>query len=265
MKTVRSVDGTPIAFARVGNGPPLLLVHGGIGDHTRWGALQPYLEPHVTVYAMDRRGRGGSGDQPEWAVEREYEDVAAVVDAVARESGSPVAVYGHSGGGFCAFGAAALTSNIDRLVLYEGWPPVDVDAIAAPPEFVERMEALLAEGKREAVVETLLRDLLKMPEKELDAYRSDPSWEGRVAAAHTLPRELRGFRETRFNPQQAVHVSVPTLLLEGSDGPDWHAETVAAALPDARVALLDGQAHTADIVAPELVAEHVLPFLREHL
>jgi pimeloyl-ACP methyl ester carboxylesterase len=263
MTQVVSRDGTEIGYWTSGGGPPLLLVHGAIGDHTRWGKLLPYLEPHVTVHAMDRRGRGASGDHPDWTIERECEDVAAVVNAVAKASGSSVAVYGHSAGGHYAFSAAALTSNIDRLVLYEGWPPVNPDAVSPPVKFVEQLEALLAEGKGEAVVETFLRKVVKMTEEELDAYRAHPSWPERVAAAPTLPRELSAFREATFSPKQAAQITVPTLLLIGSEGPDWQAETVAAALPDARVTVLDGQGHTADIVAPELVAEQLLAFLRE--
>ena len=91
-----SRDGTEIGYFTSGVGPPLVLVHGGLGDHTRWGALRPHLEPHVTVHAMDRRGRGASGDHPGYSIEREYEDVAAVVDDIAESSGARVSVYGHS-------------------------------------------------------------------------------------------------------------------------------------------------------------------------
>jgi pimeloyl-ACP methyl ester carboxylesterase len=91
-----------------------VLVHGAVADHTRWRRLLPYREPQVTVHAMDRRGRGASGDASDYHATREFEDVAAVVDEAA---GSAVDLYGHSFGGFCAFGAAQLTSNIHRLVL----------------------------------------------------------------------------------------------------------------------------------------------------
>jgi pimeloyl-ACP methyl ester carboxylesterase len=226
--------------------------------------LRPYLEPHFTVHAMDRRGRGASGDHPDYRIEREYEDVAAVVDAAAEESGSVVAVYGHSYGGLSAFGGATLTSNIGRLVLYEGWPPVNPAAFAPPPGFIERIEALLAEDKPEAVVETVFREIVKMTDEELDAYRAQPSWPARVAAAHTFPREERTFIKTPFDAGQAAQITAPTLLLIGSESAEWgpEAKTVAAALPDARIAVLAGQTHTADIVAPELVAEQVLAFLR---
>jgi pimeloyl-ACP methyl ester carboxylesterase len=89
-----SRDGTEIAWWTSGHGPPLVLVHGTPADHTRWRPLLPYFEPQVTVHAMDRRGRGASGDGPEYDLAREYEDVAAVVDAVAEASGAPVDLYG---------------------------------------------------------------------------------------------------------------------------------------------------------------------------
>jgi pimeloyl-ACP methyl ester carboxylesterase len=259
---VTSRDGTEIGYFTSGEGPPLLLVHGGLGDHTRWGALLPYLEPHHTVHALDRRGRGASGDHPDYAIEREYEDVAAVIDAIAQSSGTHVAVYGVSFGGACSLGAATLTEHIGRLVLYEGWPPVP-EAVKAPMSFVERSEALLAAGEPAAVLELAYRELLGLADAELDAVRAQPAWPARVAAAPTIPRELRTAQVTTFDPEQAAAITVPTLLLVGSEGPDWRPEALAAALPDARIAILEGQAHVADLLAPELVAEHVLAFLRE--
>jgi pimeloyl-ACP methyl ester carboxylesterase len=260
---VQSHNGTDIAVYTTGDGPPLLLVHGGAGDHTRWGALLPHLEPHFTVHAMDRRGRGASGDHPDYAIEREYEDVAAVVDAIARDFGSPIAVYGNSYGGVCAFGGSPLTTNISRLALYEGWPPVNPEVFAPPEGYLEQAESMLEAGEREAVLEMTLRVVVKMSAEELRAFKAHPSWPSRVAASHTFPREERAFQELQFNPRDAEKITVPTLLLTGSDTPDWHPEvkTVAAALPDARIAILEGQGHVADLTAPEMVAERLLGFL----
>jgi pimeloyl-ACP methyl ester carboxylesterase len=260
---VLSRDGTEIAYFTSSEGPPLLLVHGGGGDHTRWDTLRPYLEPHFTVHAMDRRGRGASGDHSAYRIEREYEDVAAVIDAIAEDSCSPISVYGHSYGGFTAFGGATLTENISRLLLYEGWPPVNPSLFAIPPGFIERMEALLAEGRREEVIEIVFREVVKMSDGEIEAYRAQPSWQARVASAHTFPREERTFAATPFDARQAAQIAAPTLLLIGSESQEWgpEAETVAAALPDARIAVMDGQTHTADVVAPQLVAEQVIAFM----
>ena len=257
-----SRDNTEIGYFSSGHGPPLLLIHGGVGDHSRWDTLRTHLEPHLTVHAMDRRGRGASGDADTWSIEREYEDVAAVVDAIAVDHGRPVDVYGHSMGGNVAFGAVPLTDNLRRLVLYEAWPMVDPSAIVPPRVFVERLEALLAEGRNEAVVETLFRDAVGSTEEELEQVRAQPSWPGRIAAAPTIPREIRATFEHTFDPEQAAKVTVPTLLLVGAEAPDrFQPGPVLAALPDARLAELPGQEHEADIVAPELVAEQLVAFL----
>jgi pimeloyl-ACP methyl ester carboxylesterase len=261
---VASRDGTEIGYWTSGEGPPLVLVHGAVGDHTRWRPLLPYLEPHATVHAMDRRGRGASGDAPVYDLAREFGDVAAVVDAVAEASGSAVDLYGHSYGAMCAFGAATLTANLRRLVLYEGWPPVRPEAYEFPG-VDRRLRALLAEGDREAVVETMLREVVRMPEVEIAGLRAQPSWPARVAAAHTIVRELRAVPGLPFDPGQAARITVPTLLLAGSDSGDpsvAQIEDVAAALPDARIEVLEGQQHVADALAPELVAGHLVAFLR---
>lgn len=256
-----SRDGTRIACFTCGEGPPLVLVHGVLGDHQRWDALRPHLEPDLTIHAMDRRGRGASGDGPSYDIEREFEDVAAVVDAVAEQHGTPVAVYGHSGGASHALGAATLTSAIDRLVLYE--PPTDLHRLL-PEGLPDRLDALLAEGRDEAVVETFCREVLHLTEEQLDAYRRQPSWPARVAAAHTLPRELAVRDDQLFDPQRAASITIPALLLEGGDTPAGFTagvRTVAATLPNARIAVLEGQGHTADVLAPELVADHLIAFL----
>jgi pimeloyl-ACP methyl ester carboxylesterase len=266
MTRVESRDGTEIAVWTSGHGPPLVLVHGAVADHARWRPLLPHLEPHVTVHAMDRRGRGASGDAPGYAIEREFEDVAAVVDAVVDASGSVTDLYGHSFGGLCAFGGATLTAGIGRLVLYEGWPPADARARELPPGLGARLDALLAEGDRDAVVETMFRELVLMPEAEIAALRAQPAWPARVAAAPTIVRELRAIPQVPFDPGQAARIAVPTLLLTGSDSDDPFAAdlgTVAAALPDARVEVLDGQRHVGDILAPELFARRLLAFLDE--
>jgi pimeloyl-ACP methyl ester carboxylesterase len=227
--------------------------------------LLPYLESHTTVHAMDRRGRGGSGDGEEYALEREYEDVAAVVDAVAEASGSAVNVYGHSHGGICAFGGATLTSNMRRLLLYEGWALPNPEIYALPADLEERMNALLASGERDAVVETLFRELESMSEEDLSVLRSAPSWPGRVAAAPTITRELRAEREARLDHKQAAKINVPVLLLTGENSSDpakADIESVADALPDARIVELEGQEHVADILAPKPFSELVWAFLR---
>ncbi len=259
-----SRDGTEIAYWTSGEGPPLVVVHGAPADHTRWRPLLPHLEPQFTVHAIDRRGRGASSDAPEYAIEREFEDVTAVVDAVAQASGSPVDLYGHSHGGIVAFGAATLTPNLHKLVLYEGWPVPNPDVFALPAELEQRMDALLAQGDRDAVVELLFRELEDMSDADMDAFKAASSWPGRVAAAHTITREIRGEQSARLDPQRAVKITAPVLLLVGENSSDPSkpdVEAVAAALSDARIVVLAGQGHVADVLDPEIFAGQITAFL----
>jgi pimeloyl-ACP methyl ester carboxylesterase len=263
LSRVRSRDGTEIAYFSSGKGPSLVLVHGLLGDHTRWDALRPFLEPHVTVHAMDRRGRGASGDAPAYAFERECEDVAAVVDTVAAASGTATSVLGSSGGALYAIGATASTPNIRRLALFEP-PPTDM-AQLLPSGLLERLDALLAEGDRDGLLAAAYRQIVGLSGEEIDHLRSQLAWPNRIAAAHTVPRELRLAPNASFSVEQAKTITIPALVLVGGETPrpyQANARAVAAALPDARLAVLDGQGHGAEMFAPELVAERLLAFLQ---
>lgn len=263
---VSSPDGTEIACWVTGGGAPMVLVHGATADHARWTPLLPFLEPRYTVFAMDRRGRGGSGDAPTYDIETEYADVAAVVDAAAQECGSPVVLYGHSYGGLCSFGAAALTENLRAMILYEGWPPVDVAKWESPEGLEDRMEKLVEEGHREEALETLMRDVVQMPPEEMAAVKAQPSWSNRVAAVHTVPRELRAMVGVTLDPGRAASIHMPVMLMVGSESPDPAAsevDIVAETLPDARIEVLGGQQHVADVLAPLDFASRMLSFLGE--
>lgn len=260
MQKVISRDGTPIAYWSSGQGPALVMVHGTTADHTRWHTILPLLEPHVTVHAMDRRGRGGSGDADGYALADEAADVAAVVDAVADATGGPVDVFGHSYGASCVLEALLLTSAVRRAVLYE--PALNA---ISPPGWLDRMTGLIAQGRREDVVVALLRDLAGLTEEQLARSKADPSWTGRVAAAHTVVRETREEESYRFDAARFAALAVPTLLLLGSETtPDLAASTTLLAehLPGARVVTMAGQGHVAMLTAPELFADEVLGFLR---
>lgn len=258
METIRSWDGTRIAYARSGTGPPLLLVHGSLADHTRWAPILPALEPHFTVYAMDARGRGGSGDAPDYAIERDYEDIAALVDAV----GGPVAVVGHSHGALTGLEAALLTPNIGRLVLYE---PPQPGVQVVPADVTARMRALLDAGDPEGVIRTLMLDGLGSTEEEFEMVRAAPSWPGRVAAAHTVLREDEAEEALPpFDPARFAGLAIPVLLLLGGDSPSYFSGFTAqlhAALPNSKVVILRSQQHIAITTAPDLFAREVLAFL----
>ncbi len=261
MEHIVSRDGTRIGVERSGSGPPLVLVHGGTADRTRWAPVVPALARHFAVYAMDRRGRGASGDAEAYALERELEDVAGVVDAI----GGPVDLLGHSFGGICALGAARRSPNVRRLVLYEP-PPTGMPG-TIPPAVADRLEALLASGDRDGVVTTFMREVVRVPPGELETLRSVPAWQGRVAAAHTILREVRAVeRHPALDPADYRAFRVPTLILLGGDSPagdQTQARALNAALPNSRVAVMPGQRHVAMNTAPDLFVSEVVAFLTE--
>ena len=253
---VVSADGTPIAVWRSGDGPPLVLVHGAAADHSRWAPVLPALGERFTVLAIDRRGRGGSGDADNYALEREFEDVAAVVEW----AGERVNLLGHSHGGVCAVEAALITDRLDKLVLYE--PPIGF--LATPPEVVTRLEELRAAGRREELLALFMGEVAGLPPDQVELMRSLPAWEARLAAADTIPREERVNREYAFDPGRFRELRVPTLYLQGGDSPEPFrkaGEALRAALPDCRVVVMPGQRHAAMDTGTELFLAELLGFL----
>jgi pimeloyl-ACP methyl ester carboxylesterase len=260
MEQITSSDGTVIGFQRSGAGQPLLLVHGATADHRRWSPISPHFEQQFSVYAMDRRGRGGSGDSPDYDLMREAEDVAAVVEAI----GEPAFVLGHSYGAICSLEASLLTDKVSRLILYE--PPIPTGLPLYPPGALDQMQALIDSGELEAALEVFFREVVRMPEHELEVYRQLPMWSGRIQLAPTIPGELAFDRTYRFNVEKFASLQVPTMLLLGGDSPQsarQAVELVDSALPNSRVVILPGQQHIAMDIDPELFVREVLHFLLE--
>lgn len=258
MERITSRDGTTIGFEKGGLGPPLLLVHGTTADHTRWVGITPRLEAHFTVYAMDRRGRGGSTDSPVYNLSREAEDVAALVEVIAE----PVSVLGHSYGAVCSLEAALLTDGISRMALYE--PPIPSGVPMYPSGVPERMQELLDSDEEEAALELFFREVVRMPEHEFTEYRQLPIWETRIKLAPTIPRELAIDRVYTFDSDRFANLEVPTLLLLGGDSPllfQSAIETAQAALKNATVVVLPGQQHIAMDTDPDLFVGEVLRYL----
>ncbi len=258
MSMFTSRDGTPIACEKSGDGPSLVLVHGTAADHTRWAPVLPALCARFTVYACDRRGSGASGDGPSYSMDCEVEDVAAVVDGI----GGPVDLLGHSYGALCSLEAATRANNLRRLVLYE--PPIPAETPITPAGVINRLQALLDAGDRQGVVTTFMLDVPRVPPDQLDRMRSVPAWQARVAAAATIPRELRANDDYRFVPQKFRDIKVPVLLLLGGSSPPFFRaglERVQAAIPSAQLVVLPEQRHTAIDMAPALFAREVLAFL----
>jgi pimeloyl-ACP methyl ester carboxylesterase len=258
-REVRGRDGTRLAVFEIAASaeaspeasaprPPLLLVHGATADHTTWRAVGPRLARSRLVFAMDRRGRGASEDGAAYAIEREYEDVAAVAEALAREAPMRVVdVAGHSYGGRCALGASLLTPSIRRVVVYEG-APVPPGMTYRPAGLVEAVRAALERGDGDGALSTFLAGIVGMSDAALDAYRRDPVWPARVEAAHTILREIEAEATDTASLEALAGVPVPVLLLLGSISRSPFrvgTDALAARLADARVAVIDGAAHAA--------------------
>ena len=261
MDTVTSADGTPIAFERTGSGPPLVLVHGTTADHTRWGPVLAALEEYFTVYAIDRRGRGESGDTGEYALEREFEDVAAIVESI----DGPVTLLGHSYGALVSLEAALRTDHLRTLVLYE--PPLPVSEHDPDSwEILDEMTALVDDGENEEALVRFFTGVVGVPAAELDALRSAPNWPARVDAAHTAIREERARKGYAFDATRFAGLTTPTLLVAGSESAPFlrdATDVLDDALPNSRIAVLDGQAHAAMNTAPDRFVDEVLRFIRD--
>ncbi len=261
MDTVTSADGTAIAYDRTGTGAPLVLVHGTGRNHAHWARSLPGLEQHATVYAVDRRGRGGSGDTERYALEHEVDDILAVIGAI----GEPVHLLGHSYGGIVALEAAASRSDQLRgLILYE--PPLTLGKAVMRSDLEERLDEFLVAGDREAALVTFLREGPRYPPAVIEAQRALPEWPERLSFVHTVPRELRTVQEYVFDAKRFATLPVPTLLLLGSESPPpfrLAIEALDATLPRRTVVMLPDQHHNAMEAAAELFTATVERFLRD--
>ena len=262
MIEVRSRDGTPIAFATSGRGVPLVLVHGTTADHSRWSPLLATLERFFRVYRVDRRGRGGSGETEPYSIEREYEDLAAVIESI----GEPAHVLGHSFGALVALEAALRVPRaaVRSLVLYE--PPVSTLAVP-PQDLLDEMDQQVARGDRDGAVTTFFRDLLCVPPEDLTLLQALPTWRLRCAAAHTMARELRAAFGYELDPSRMGRLGMPVLLLVGEGSPEpmqQATQALAAMLPNAQIESLRGQQHNAMDTARELFLRSVIDFLEHH-
>lgn len=265
MKQVSSKDGTRIAFDQSGQGPALVLVAPAFGTRADAAGLAAALAPSFTVFAYDRRGRGESGDTAPYAIEREIEDLAAVIDA----SGGSAYVFGHSSGAVLALDAAqALPGRITKLALYE--PPFIIDASRPPmPEdFASHLHALIAEGRRGDAV-AYWQTQLGIPPEAIAQMRQSPMWAELEALAPTLPYDATIMGDTQRGVpsplQQWASVSVPTMVIDGTTmmgSEEFHtfmrrgADALASVLPNARRSTLEGQDHgpAPEALAPVLIA-----------
>jgi pimeloyl-ACP methyl ester carboxylesterase len=253
---VRANDGTSLAVECAGAGPSLLIVHGGTGDRRRWEPLFPLLAPHFAVCAMDRRGHGESEAGATYSLQKEFEDVLAVVNAL---PGS-VFVLGHSYGGVCALEAAFLTKKITKLVLYE--PPLqDVDHTAV----ADAMDELIRAGRREEALVMFLQDIVMVSPTAMAAMKATASWQIRVAGVDIQTREIRALSGYRFDPKRIRTLHVPTLLLTGDQTASPQLKrairSLMDSLPQRSLYVFEGQEHSAMDNLPGLFSEIVTNFL----
>ena len=207
MKKIASADGVLIAYDQDGTGSPLVLVHGMTGNRSSFALIGPGLHGELTVVPMDRRGRGDSGDHQAYAIEREFEDVLAVVNTFDK----PALVFGHSFGGVCALGAAMQSERLAGLILYEPWIGFANEVLFSPAQ-LEQFDKLLAADDREAIIETLLVDIVGIPPHEVAEVMASPVGCERLAAAHTVPREARAVQTYRLPGDCGRHATWKTVL-----------------------------------------------------
>jgi pimeloyl-ACP methyl ester carboxylesterase len=247
--TVRSPDRTRVACHVSGTGPGVLLLHGAMMDAGSWGAVRARLERTHTVYALDRRGHGGTGDPGVHDMHREVEDVRAVLAGI----GKPAVLVGQSSGALLALHVLAGT-DAGAAVLYE--PPCLNGAPHAVPDLPARLEALLAAGDRDGAVATFLRHGPGLPDEVIAGMRRSHAWAALVAGAHTLPYDAT----LTATDVDAAAVRVPVRLLVGGESPAWvrtGAAGLAAALPRADLRELRGEGHDAYRTAPGLLADEI--------
>jgi pimeloyl-ACP methyl ester carboxylesterase len=245
--TVVSQDGTAIAFDRAGDGPPVILVNAGPTDRTANAPLAGLLAPHFTVLNYDRRGRGDSGDTAPYAVDREYEDLEAIID----EAGGSADVFGSSGGGILALEAAARGLAIAKLAVWE--PPYILDGTRppVPADYRQQLDELLAAGRRGDMVELFLTQAVGMPAEFVAPAQQSPFWPSMEAVAPALIYDAMIVGDFSLPTARVAAIKVPTLVIDGGQTP-WlsaTAQAVAAALPDAQRRTLEGQPHNVDATA----------------
>ncbi|HLX88191.1 MAG TPA: alpha/beta hydrolase [Acidimicrobiales bacterium] len=255
MKSVVSRDGTPIAFEVVGSGPPLVIVVGAFSDHARGGPLAQSLTSQLTVYTYDRRGRGASGDTRPYAVEREIEDLDAIIAA----AGGSAFVFGYSSGAVLAIEAAAAGSRVTKLAVYD--VPLKADGPLWNIDRAAELERLVGAGRRGDAVEYFQEQMMGMPAAVVAQLRAGPGRPSLEAMAPSLVYDARLVGDGAL-PLDAVRaLAMPTLALGGLASAPFMAATAEAIgqlAPGGASRLLVGQSHDLD---PEVLGPILAEFL----
>jgi pimeloyl-ACP methyl ester carboxylesterase len=241
MRTVTSRDGTRIAFDQSGEGPPVILVVGAFNTRSTGAPLAAALAPHYTVITYDRRGRGDSGDTDSYAIEREIEDL----DAVLAHAGGSARVFGYSSGAILAVRAAAHGLRLSHLAVYEP-PPTGATAGTLAPQLAH----LVSGSRRGDAVELFQREGVGIPPDVVAQLRHAPFRPALEAMAQTLVYESMILQA--LPPDVLAAVAVPTLVVDGEQSPAvmrQAARSLAEALPNAHYRTLQGQGHDIDPAA----------------
>jgi pimeloyl-ACP methyl ester carboxylesterase len=258
MKTVSSSDGTTIAYDQQGAGPALILVDGALTVHSSGSGseLARLLAPHFTVYGFDRRGRGESGDTRPYAVDREIDDIEALIG----RAGGPAFLYGHSSGGPLAMRAALrLGRAVSKIALYEA--PYNNDPGAQEPwsQYLGQLATALAEGRRGDAVALFMR-FAGMAAEQVDGMRRASFWPGLEAVAPTLAYDHAAIMgpSLAVPAELAARISVPALVMAGDAGLPFMpgtARVLSRAIPQGQLRMLEGQTHQVNpgVLAPVLV------------
>jgi pimeloyl-ACP methyl ester carboxylesterase len=247
MDTVTARDGTAIAFDRLGEGPPVVLVCGGSTDRMANAGLAAELAGDHAVFNYDRRGRGDSGDTLPYAIEREVEDIAAVI----AEAGGAANLYGTSSGAGLAMHAAAAGLPVTRLALWE--PPYSVSGRPdLPADTASVYRELVEAGRRGDAIEYFMSKVVGLPPEFVASARQAPWWAQQEALAHTLAYDATVMGDYTLPTGIAKAIAVPTLIVVGGASFGFMAETadaLAKLIPNAHRATLEGQQHNVDPTA----------------
>ncbi|KZB79449.1 hydrolase [Amycolatopsis regifaucium] len=251
--TVKSADGTPIAFERRGAGPVVVVVAGAANDRHGDEPLVAELTAEFSVVTYDRRGRGDSGDTAPYAVEREIEDLAAVVASFAE----PVIVHGISSGGALALLAAASGVPMARLSVFE--PPYRAEAEEVPEGYADEMRALVAADRWDEAVTLFMTAAVGSPAEAVEEAKATPMWAELRSFAPTLVYEARVMGDSKVPAKRLASIATPVLVVNSSGSTDWlktAALLTTKAIPGAKHVQLDGEFHDvpAGRLAPELGA-----------
>jgi pimeloyl-ACP methyl ester carboxylesterase len=255
----QSRDETSIGYRRLGSGPALVIAHASLYTAESWIPVASLLADRFTCWLIDRRGRGCSGDAPDYSIEREYEDIEGALSI----AGERANLLGHSFGAVCALGAA-LRTKPERLILYE--PPLAVGGPVAGEDLRAYRDAIAA-GDPDAALEIGYTRFAAIPKEVVRKMRTSPEWDESRALAWTWAREAAEVDRLGPGVERYRAIESPTLLLVGAkSAPHPLRDTTEAlrrTLPHSRLSELEGQGHLANLRAPELVAERVREFLTE--